>query len=122
MEERLQKKEVDRICKILIDVKIQDKFVWHFINNRIYSVRSGYNHFVVRNLIEASPSSNIMEAVWKNLWNLSIPRKIKIFIWRAIHNIIPTNLNLHNRGMDIPQECPRFPFYCISVGIPKYQF
>ena len=31
---------------------------------------------------------------WKSLWKLNIPKKVKIFLWRACTDSIPTMLNL----------------------------
>ena len=32
--------------------------------------------------------------VWKTLWKLKVPNKIKVFGWRACRNILPTQANL----------------------------
>nr|KAJ0208844.1 hypothetical protein LSAT_V11C400207080 [Lactuca sativa] len=34
-------------------------------------------------------------------WNISLPIKINIFIWRLILNRLPTRSNLHHRGIDV---------------------
>ena len=35
--------------------------------------------------------------VWKKLWKLQVPGKIKIFGWRALHGLIPGRAILANR-------------------------
>lgn len=42
---------------------------------------------------------------WKFLWNLRIPNKVRIFIWRACQNLIPTSLNLAKRGIPCNDFC-----------------
>lgn len=37
---------------------------------------------------------------------MKVPRKIKFFLWRAIHDIIPTNFNLKSRGIDLLSAYP----------------
>ena len=31
---------------------------------------------------------------WKGIWELRVPHKIKHFVWRACHNVLPTKCNL----------------------------
>ncbi|KAK3222493.1 hypothetical protein Dsin_009518 [Dipteronia sinensis] len=51
-----------------------DTHLWHYETSGNYSVRSGY-------------------------WKLNIPVKIKIFMWRACQDWIPTNFNITRRGV-----------------------
>jgi ribonuclease HI len=46
--------------------------------------------------------SNIL---WKNIWGLRIPNSIKMFLWQACQNILPTKDNLSKRGMDLDPMC-----------------
>lgn len=59
------------------------------------------------NVNEASTSGyDIMERFWKKFWKMDVPLKIKVFDWELYHDILPTRVNLINRGMDIYQNCP----------------
>ncbi|KAI9180260.1 hypothetical protein LWI28_002923 [Acer negundo] len=49
---------------------------------------------------------NTITAFWKALWKLSIPVKIKLFMWRACNNFLPTNLCLANRKVPVNPICP----------------
>ncbi|KAL5555881.1 hypothetical protein UlMin_038117 [Ulmus minor] len=44
---------------------------------------------------------------WQSLWNLKVPPKIKIFLWRLFQNAIPTRANLARRGIKLHKSCPR---------------
>lgn len=99
--------EVQLIRRIPINNRIQDRWLWHFEKSGLYTVRSGYKVFLESFIREASPSCNSVEQIWKKIWSLEVPRKIKFFCWRAFHEIIPTNLNLKNRGINIEPFCPR---------------
>lgn len=41
--------------------------------------------------------SGVSSSVWTKLWKLHIPNKIKVFGWRACHDILPTRDNLVRR-------------------------
>ena len=43
--------------------------------------------------------------VWRTLWNLKIPNKIKVFGWRACRNILPTRVNLAQRKVIQDNRC-----------------
>uniref|UniRef100_A0A2N9EKI3 Reverse transcriptase zinc-binding domain-containing protein n=1 Tax=Fagus sylvatica TaxID=28930 RepID=A0A2N9EKI3_FAGSY len=38
-----------------------------------------------------------LQWLWKKVWKLSIPGKVKHFLWRAHHESIPTSFNLYRR-------------------------
>ncbi|XP_062152012.1 uncharacterized protein LOC133860414 [Alnus glutinosa] len=44
--------------------------------------------------------------VWRSLWNLSVPNPVKIFMWRACSNILPTKQNLFKRQVVEDDRCP----------------
>jgi hypothetical protein len=44
--------------------------------------------------------------VWKKLWKLSIPAKVKIFGWRALHGLIPCFGILANQHIITNSGCP----------------
>lgn len=54
----------------------------------------------------SSSTSNGWDPFRKKLWNLSVPRKIKFFCWRAMNDIIPTHLNLKRRGVNADLTYP----------------
>jgi hypothetical protein len=44
-------------------------------------------------------TSSATSNFWKILWNMKVPNSVKMFLWRACHNIIPTKVNLQKRGI-----------------------
>jgi hypothetical protein len=79
-----------------------DLIAWGLTKHGFYSVRSAY-HMQWRHKFGphagqlALPESSITNPVWKVLWKLLIPGKVKIFIWRALHGILPLKSILINR-------------------------
>ena len=50
--------------------------------------------------------------LWKKLWHLSIPPKVRIFAWRMCLNVLPTLVNLQSKGVvncDICLACGKEP-------------
>ncbi|XP_010507174.1 PREDICTED: uncharacterized protein LOC104783756 [Camelina sativa] len=81
--------------------KVPDIPIWTFTNNGHYSVKSGY-HQLTKVEDETVPSAN---KLWKSLWSLQVPPKIKHFWWRALHNALPVAETLVLRNINIPREC-----------------
>ena len=85
-----------------------DRLVWHFEDNGLYTVRSGYR--LARSEAIGGPScSNGEEARWwTKLWSSSIPPKIKHLVWRVWFEAIPTMGNLRKREI----KCLPFCDFC----------
>lgn len=39
-------------------------------------------------------------------WDLNVTNAIKMFLWRACHNLLPTKANLFKRGVCDDKLCP----------------
>ncbi|KAH1121997.1 hypothetical protein J1N35_005157 [Gossypium stocksii] len=69
--------EADQIISIPIPTTDQnDKVVWFSENSGIYSVKSGY-----KMLLETSNLSTNAQKIFKQIWSLECPSKIRILIW-----------------------------------------
>ncbi|KAA3474147.1 glycine, alanine and asparagine-rich protein-like [Gossypium australe] len=83
---------------------IHDDFqVWGGELSGTFSVRSAYK------LLQKStriPSNDIIQAenkkFYRKLWNLHIPSKIKITVWKISWNYIPTFANLKLKRLSVP--------------------
>ena len=45
--------------------------------------------------------------MWIGIWSLQVPPKVKHMLWRALHEAIPTLLNLWKRKVVSSVTCPR---------------
>lgn len=43
---------------------------------------------------------------WKRLWQLPIPHKIRVFLWRLCRNTIPVRYRLRGKGVPVTISCP----------------
>lgn len=53
---------------------------------------------------------------WRTLWGLSVPPKVKVFVWKASLNWLPTQCNLAAHGIPTSTLCP------ICKIVPKTSF
>lgn len=106
-----RQEDVAEILKIpLPNQQSEDEVLWHFDKRGEYSVKSGYQLALrIKFPNEASCSINSSKQ-WNALWTLEIPEKIKIFMWMAAKNLLPSAENLWKRKIvqePICQRCKR---------------
>ncbi|KAH9715856.1 putative reverse transcriptase/RNA-dependent DNA polymerase [Citrus sinensis] len=90
--------DVARIKRIILPSSPQlDQLIWHFDKHGNYSVKSGYQLSLILKSPDLASSSDLSKTHWKIIWSMEIPEKIKIFMWRAAQNMLPTAYNLWKR-------------------------
>ena len=88
----------------------EDRFVWTKERRGIYSVKAGY--FTMKTEQESKektgPSSSykVENKLWKEIWRLEVPNKVKNFMWRLCSNAVATNSNLYKRKVRADPLCP----------------
>ncbi|PPD80369.1 hypothetical protein GOBAR_DD22687 [Gossypium barbadense] len=89
-------KDVEVIrCIPLSKVECANCQVWQGEKTGQYTVRSGYKELMIQN--ENTEISNDTQMIYRKLWSLSIPAKIKLTMWRALRGFLPTGQTLFNR-------------------------
>ncbi|CAN1844080.1 Putative ribonuclease H protein At1g65750 [Linum perenne] len=81
----------------------RDEIIWHYEKKGRYSVKSAYRLYM-----EGSAEEQGIGQVgdWNKLWSLSVPPKLKHFLWRLTRHVIPTRTALkYRRRMDVPVNC-----------------
>ena len=43
--------------------------------------------------------------MWRRLWKLKVPGKVRHFIWRACNEALPTKFNLHRKKIPVDPRC-----------------
>lgn len=98
--------DVDRILSVPLSMNVTaDKRVWVGNHDCIFKVKEAYK--VAMSVNQYASSSSGADPMWKRLWRLNIPPKAKIFLWRAVWDIIPHNGNLFKKGITESSRCPR---------------
>ncbi|KAL0007774.1 hypothetical protein SO802_009276 [Lithocarpus litseifolius] len=102
--------EVETILKIPLSHNLpEDKLIWIGNKKAEFSVKSAYH--IAHSMIDStelgeSSSGDPYRYLWRNLWQLNLPAKIKIFAWRACINGLPTFENISKRGINCYNACP----------------
>ena len=80
----------------------------------MFSVKSAYHvledEAQTKHVVQKGESSNIQRkgesTIWKKIWRLPGPPKIKQLLWRVAHNSLPFKLNIKRRGIFLDTKCP----------------
>jgi hypothetical protein len=101
-------RDAHEIAKIPLNLTQQeDAPMWRFCKSGMYSVRSAYYQ-----LMETIVDNNHLKESgnWKKLWQLRVPNKVKIFLWRVLRGCLPVRSRLTQKGVQCDNKCP----HCVS--------
>lgn len=71
-----------------------DRVLWHYDKKGYYSIKSGYQLALQIKFPSKPSNSEEGKSAWNSIWYLQIPEKVKIFMWRAANDMLPTIENL----------------------------
>ncbi|KAF3444745.1 hypothetical protein FNV43_RR14438 [Rhamnella rubrinervis] len=81
-------------------VDCQDKLIWIGNKTGVFSVKDCY----LAAFCEGSEDTS--DDIWDRLWKLRIHERLKIFLWRLLSGVLPTNQKIFLKtGKGVP-ECP----------------
>jgi hypothetical protein len=85
-----------------------DQLIWRSTKNGMFTVRSAYYLAVEKQGQSRRESSgtSYMEKLWKMIWSLAVHNSVKMFLWKACNNILPTKDNLFKRKVVDHTTCP----------------
>ncbi|CAN1757082.1 Putative ribonuclease H protein At1g65750 [Linum perenne] len=103
IEAVFNQRDMIEIFKVPLGVGgLQDQLIWHYDPKGVYTVRSAYR--VLMDSIHPRPDL-VVQGAWSHLWNLSVPPRIKNFVWRLAREVIPTRAALRRRHILVPGGC-----------------
>jgi hypothetical protein len=104
--------EVQWILQIPVSQNLEEDFVaWHKTRSFSFTVRSAYyseweHQFAHRIRRQDGQGTSRSNPVWDIVWKLRVPAKVKIFIWRSLHGLVPGMAILANRHIKVSPQCP----------------
>ena len=101
--------EADLIKTIPLSLcEAEDTLFWPFTNNGVYNSKSGYRFLKVEEQTELEDAQRMDDKhLWRTLWSMQVPNKIKNLVWRACRNSLPTKENLVRRTIINNPVCDR---------------
>ena len=103
--------EAETILNIPLGYNLpEDSIMWMGNKRGVFTVKSVY--YVALPLVQKfevgeCSYSDCRTRLWKTMWQLKLPAKIRIFSWKACMDGLPTRLNLARRGLNIETMCPQ---------------
>ncbi|CAL9002974.1 unnamed protein product, partial [Prunus brigantina] len=83
-----------------------DRLVWHYEKKGELTVRSAYEvarQFLFEETGEGTSNRNLFYGVsskaWTRLWQICVPPKVKVHVWRTLLNVLPTKERLLSKGV-----------------------
>ena len=91
------------LCRSIKD----DVLIWPFNPDGIYIVKSSYRYLHEQQQHDlCRPSDNsVLKPLWKKIWGLQVPNKVKHLAWKACKDSLPTKTNLIRRKVIIEGCC-----------------
>lgn len=85
-----------------------DQLIWNGIIDGVFLVRSAYHMGMeIQERSKGGPSSDGNgHDIWKAIWNLRVQNPLKLFLWKACHNLLPTKVNLCRPKVVEDKLCP----------------
>ncbi|KAM0866723.1 hypothetical protein ACQ4PT_042447 [Festuca glaucescens] len=102
------------VRNILLPARWQDdRWAWYYDKKGLFSVRTAYRMLATTKdhrtawLEESTGSSNVkeVEKEWSALWQVKVPSKLRVFLWRLAKQSLPMADVLHRRHMAAQPSC-----------------
>ena len=85
-----------------------DILIWSSTTKGEYFVKSSY-HMLLNQQNNSEPTTstagNSNSGLWRAVWKAQVQPKVRLFIWKACKNIIPTQTNLFDRRISNTYTC-----------------
>lgn len=77
----------------------KDTLFWPHSSNGVYSCKTGYRF--LKEEAELDEGAQVQQSrdkhVWRSIWSLQVPSKVKYMLWRACREALPTKQSLVQR-------------------------
>ncbi|KAF4373428.1 hypothetical protein G4B88_011697 [Cannabis sativa] len=99
--------DIDIILSIPLTIYPSDDIlIWNGTNSGNYMVKSGY--YFASSLAELNDAGSTFssENWWTKFWKLKLPSKLRIFVSKVYHNVLPVAAELNRKHIAESPYCP----------------
>ena len=91
------------LCRSIED----DILIWRFNLNGVYSLKSGYwyLHEQQQHGLPGPLDHSMLTPLWKKIWGLQVPNKVKHLAWKACRDLLPIKTNLIRKKVITESYC-----------------
>lgn len=86
----------------ILQVCTKDRIAWIHSSDGQYTVSSGYQRWCQNQSVNVEVQQS---RGWSKIWQLEIPHRIKVFLWRFCLNTVPIRNLLRGRGVPVTIGC-----------------
>jgi hypothetical protein len=100
LQEIFTEEEAKTIANIPLSPLLpKDKLIWRGTTHGQFTFRSAYHlgKEIQEDAVGQCSNEDKGLVVWKTIWALGIPNQVKIFLWRACNDVLPTRVNHFQR-------------------------
>lgn len=92
---------------VILPIDQLGRFIWSKEKSVIFSMKSAYqliNEDMNQHVGESS-NADCFKPLWKTLYKMNVPNKIKVMAWRACHKSLPTMQQPHHKRVTMENKC-----------------
>ncbi|KAL5741391.1 hypothetical protein ACOSP7_028123 [Xanthoceras sorbifolium] len=105
IRDSFMQEEAESILQLPLSYSSGDTVIWHHDKRGEFTVKSAYKIAFQLHFSDLPSCSIGPSFIWKYIWDLDLPAKIKIFAWRACKDILPTKVLIFRRKISASFCC-----------------
>ena len=82
----------------------KDRLMWKYSMDENYCTKIAYE--LLTEELSGSQQPQQERKIWAATWKAHVPLRIINFVWKLLHDSLPTKATLHNRGISNDDTCP----------------
>jgi hypothetical protein len=98
--------DAEAIMRTPMSPSNSDMWAWEPEKHGVYSVKSASKLLEAdRVRLNIGEASSLGDVVWRHIWKLEVPPKVRVFWWRVLHDFLPVKQVLHRRHVEPLANC-----------------